>query len=128
MKDILYLGVILIAAITLAACGDDKKKASPKIEDRTVWFQDDDGRKYFRPVDMEKIEAFEGNGVPVDKDQADIYIKEMKEDQEKIPDYVEVYSHTPDHDFQTECVRKAGVVRKIHGGKWACRYPARDLK
>lgn len=127
MRELLTLAVILIAMVVLAGCRDEPKR-SPAIEDRTVWFQDDVGRKYFRPMDMEKIEAFEGNGVPVDKDQADAYIKEMKEDQEKIPDYVEVFSHTPDHDFETECVRKAGVMRKIHGGKWVCRYPARDLK
>lgn len=123
MKDALVLVVAFIAAITLAACDDDKKKPTKAQFDRSVWFKDDVGRNYFRPVDQEKIEVFEEKGIPVDKEQAEVFIKEKKEDQKKMPTHGEVYSHTPDRDFKDACTKKDGVVRKVHGGKWVCRYP-----
>ena len=52
MKDALVIMVAFIAAITLAACDDDKKKVQKPSQDRSVWFKDDVGRNYFRPVDQ----------------------------------------------------------------------------
>lgn len=78
---------------------------------------------YASDWDKEKVQKLDAKEIKVNPVQ-EKKVAEQKESDVKVygEDVKEIYAHAPNKKFKENCDSKSGKLRKIHGGKWVCRY------